>query len=274
MLSKMHSKASNPSSSRTKMRLPGTIVFLLSVRPCSNNALQLPAHRTAAHIPLHNGRSQSFVCAPGDWGFFLLWGNYFETSKVFPKSLREKAIAKSVSGEKVEQSSWCPVSAAPKRFFAPKNLEWTLPEAVLERPGTNNLWNLMSITRLFTNENNEPIRGCLMLIADTQLMCVMTYRTWHANAWVQSDTLTDKLSLMSTQAYSWFLLAVNSACQMTLFQSPTLMTETQLKSAHVHIWDDQMWDSQQLLDQSHAWWHFVEHPTLDHSLGNDIFCRW
>lgn len=106
MLSKMHSKASNPSSSRTKIRLPGTIVFLLSVRPCSNNALQLPAHRTAAHIPLHNGRAQSFVCAPGAGVVFFFYpeGNYFETSKVFPKSLREKAIAKSVSGEKVEQS--------------------------------------------------------------------------------------------------------------------------------------------------------------------------
>ena len=29
---------------------------------------------------------------------------------------------------------------------------------------------------------------------------------------------------------------------MTLFQSPTLMTETKLKSAHVHSWDDQWRD--------------------------------
>ena len=46
-------------------------------------------------------------------------------------------------------------------------------------------------------------------------------------------------------------------CQMPLFQSPTLMTETKLKSAHEHNWDDQRWNP-------NSW-------KINHMLGDIMF---
>lgn len=117
MLSKMHSKASKPSWNRTKM--PGTIVFLLSVRPCSNNALQLPAHRTAAHIPLHNGRSQSFVCAPGAGVvfFFILKGTISKRVKFFLNHFEKKPLRNRFREKRLNRAEQMPRLGCPETLL-------------------------------------------------------------------------------------------------------------------------------------------------------------
>ena len=48
--------------------------------------------------------------------------------------------------------------------------------------------------------------------------------------------------VMMTTANKEHIHGSEQCCQMPLFQSPTLMTETTFKSAHVHNCDDQRWD--------------------------------
>ena len=89
---------------------------------------------------------------------------------------------------------------------------------------------------MFTNENNEHIRGSLMLIADTQWKCPTRYSDWYSEMSCRRKPSHDFFWL-------WTVLSNATVSVTCVTCHPTV----KWKLISAHNWDDQGWDSK-------SWW--------------------